>query len=125
MKLPNDVPTCKRNLLGWLSSSVDHFNECKSAVVHCCESTKLLQAWDKRVQVTAISRSKEIFPSIKPHQKSPPVRSTGQLQAILNGIEDVEEIPTGEDNEAYHEGEGILDGGDADEWEEWCDWGAL
>ena len=48
---------------------VDHINERKSAIVHCWESTKLLQAWDKRVQVTAISRSKEIFPSIKPHQK--------------------------------------------------------
>ena len=73
------------------------------------------------MQVTAISRSKELFPSIKAHQKSPPVRTTGQIEAILEGIEDVEETPAADDAEAYHEGEGIMEGGDEDEWEEWFD----
>ena len=110
---------------GGLSSSVDHFNERKAATVHCWESTQLLRAWESAVQVTAISRSKELFPSIKPHQKSPPVRTTGQIEAILEGIEDVEETPAADDAEAYHEGEGFMERGDEVEWEEWFDWDRL
>ena len=49
----------------------------------------------------------------------PKLESTQQVAAILNAFDDSAEV---EDLEAFHEGEPFLQGGHAEEWEEWLDW---
>ena len=44
IKVPMDVPTCKKNLFTWLSESTNVLNNDKTGIVHCWESTKLLRA---------------------------------------------------------------------------------
>ena len=53
IKVPMDVPTCKKNLFKWLSESTNVLNNDKTGIVHCWESTKLLRAWEREVQVEA------------------------------------------------------------------------
>ena len=64
IKVPSDVPTCKKNLFLWLSAAVDHLNANKAGVIHCWETTQLLKAWDRCVQAEAMSKVKELFPNL-------------------------------------------------------------
>ena len=64
IKIPSDVPTCRRNLFEWLSKSVDHLNETeKAGMVHCWEKTNLLKAWEHKVQIEAMHKAHDIFPN--------------------------------------------------------------
>ena len=52
VKVPSDVPTCKKNLFSWLSESVAHLGQDKPArIAKLWESTALLRAWEREVQV--------------------------------------------------------------------------
>ena len=64
IKIPADVPTCKKNLCIWLSEIVNLINQDKSGIVHCWEETQLLRAWERKVQVDAASKAKELFPNL-------------------------------------------------------------
>ena len=66
VKIPSDVPTCKRNLFEWLSASVDHFNQnAKNGIVHCWEQTTLLTAWESSKQMEAMLKARELFPNLE------------------------------------------------------------
>ena len=47
-----NIPTCKKNLIEWLSQSVDELNQDQASIVHCSKNTDLLRAWDHDVQVS-------------------------------------------------------------------------
>ena len=64
VKVPADVPTCKSNLLSWLSAIVDRMNEDRASVIHCWKETQLLRAWERSVQVEATSKLAELFPNM-------------------------------------------------------------
>ena len=64
IKVPADVPSCKKNLFEWLSQVVDILKDDKEDIVHCWEKTELLRAWDRSVQVEAFSKKKELFPNL-------------------------------------------------------------
>jgi hypothetical protein len=51
INVPADVPTCKKNLFEWLSTTVDQCNEDQAGIVHCWEKIDLLKAWERAVQV--------------------------------------------------------------------------
>ena len=93
VKIPSDERTCKKNLFEWLSQSVDHLNtnDKESGILHCWEATKLLRAWESKVQVEAIAKLSELFPNMQPAN----VSTTQQVAAILEGIQ--EEAPGAED----------------------------
>ena len=45
--IPHDLPTLRRNLTEWLSSSVQHLNQSNTAgMVKCWEKSSLLTAWE-------------------------------------------------------------------------------
>ena len=97
VRLVGDLSTCRR-----LSKSVDHLNETnKAGIVHCWEKTNLLKVWEHEVQIEAMHKARDIFPN-------------------LNGS-DAEDYVEGstEDPEAFWEGEGFMEGGEEDEWEDW------
>ena len=52
VKIPSDVPTCKKNLFAWLSDSVAHFNsnEHTEGIVHCWDTAQLSRAWETSVR---------------------------------------------------------------------------
>ena len=120
IKVPSDVPTCRKNLFVWLSESVDHFNtpEQKAGVVHCWKETNLLRAWEPTVQMEAFAKLAEILPNME----APQVVSVEQVQDILGAME--EPAPQVGDSEAHetHEGAPFLEGGYDEEWMEWCAW---
>ena len=59
------MPTCKNNLLEWLSLLVEEMNESsQSGITHCWDSTKLSTAWNHDVQAEALRRAEEIFPNL-------------------------------------------------------------
>ena len=65
IRIPTDVPTCKNNLLEWLSLLVEEMNESsQSGITHCWDSTKLSTAWNHDVQAEALRRAEEIFPNL-------------------------------------------------------------
>ena len=64
IKVPADVPSCKKNLFEWLSQVVDMLKDDKDGIVHCWEKTKLLRAWDRSVQVEAFTKKEELFPNL-------------------------------------------------------------
>ena len=58
------MPTCEKNLLGWLSLTVDQLNKEYVGVVACWEKTQLLHAWERSEQVEAAGKVKGLFPNI-------------------------------------------------------------
>ena len=64
IKVPADIPTCKKNLFEWLSETVSLLNQDKEGVVKCWEKTLLLRAWERKVQVEASSKVKQLFPNL-------------------------------------------------------------
>ena len=57
VKVPSDVPTCKTNLVEWLSAAYTEINESsQSVVVKAWEDTKLSMAWDRTVQGEALAK---------------------------------------------------------------------
>ena len=63
--MPADVPTCKKtNLFVWLSETVSLLNQDKEGVTHCWEQTQRLRAWERKVQVEASQKVKELFPNL-------------------------------------------------------------
>ena len=82
---------------------MDHLNETdKDGMVHCWEKTNLLKAWEHKVQIEAMHKAHDIFPN-------------------LNGWSEAEEYVEGltEDPDTFWEGEGFMEGGEEDEWEDW------
>ena len=49
IKVPADVPSCKKNLLEWLLQVVDTLKDDATGIIHCWEKTELLRAWDRSV----------------------------------------------------------------------------
>ena len=39
IKIPADVPSCKRNLFSWLSEIIDDMNTNPARIIHCWETT--------------------------------------------------------------------------------------
>ena len=112
IKVPADVPTCKKNLFKWLSETVELLNQDKEGVVHCWEKTLLLRAWERKVQVEASSKVKELFPNM------------AHVPTV-----DLDEEPDGhmrdvgsEDEEAGELGVPFTQAEDEEEWQEWIDW---
>ena len=65
IRVPSDVPTCKKNLFIWLSRSVTELNSLeRSTMTHCWDSTDLSQAWNSDMQDEALSKYTEIFPNL-------------------------------------------------------------
>ena len=110
IKIASDVPSCKRNLFGWLSESVSHMNlMCRVGMVRCWEKTKLLQAWNHDVQLEAIQRASEIFPNL--------VQGSVVRRAVADTVEDLSGRP---DAEAAWAGMGFMeDDGNEDDWMQW------
>ena len=55
IKIPADVPTCKKNLFRWLSEVCAEMNSTAgSNITHCWEKTKLTKAWEHLVQLTRL-----------------------------------------------------------------------
>ena len=103
LRVPADVPTCKKNLFTWLSKTVDLLNEDKSGVSHCWEETKLLQAWDHPVQVEATRRLSELFPKLA--VQGIPIDVSGSA-----------------DDQAGALGAAFTEVAHEEEWMEWVDW---
>mmetsp|Transcript_24697 Transcript_24697/g.53271 ORF Transcript_24697/g.53271 Transcript_24697/m.53271 type:complete len:211 (+) Transcript_24697:158-790(+) len=61
VNIPTDVPTMKRQLMEWLSSTVNTMNNDKAGVIHCWETTQLLKAWDRQVQIEASRKASQLF----------------------------------------------------------------
>ena len=62
VQIPTGVPTMKKLLMEWLSSTVNIMNtNDKKGVIHCWENTKLLQAWDRKVQIEASQKASALF----------------------------------------------------------------
>ena len=54
--------TCKVNLMAWLSACMDEMDEGGQAGVrHCWDSTGLLGAWDRDVQIEAAGKAALLF----------------------------------------------------------------
>ena len=82
----------------------DRLNETdRAGLVHCWETTKLLQAWEKPVQTEALLKAADIFPNFTPTD--------------ADTIEDP--LPDEDDEEAYFAGEAFVEGGGDDDTEEW------
>ena len=57
IKVPQDIPTMKKNLFQWLSQVGEHMNNTdKKGVSHCWATTGLLGAWERDVQVPRAHR---------------------------------------------------------------------
>jgi len=67
--VPSDVPTCKKNLFHWISSTVDELNKDMAGVRQCWASTGLLQAWERSVQVEAAGKLAQLFPNMFPKEQ--------------------------------------------------------
>ena len=67
--MPSDVPTCKKNLFHWISSTVDELNKDMAGVRQCWASTGLLQAWERSVQVEAAGKLAQLFPNMFPKEQ--------------------------------------------------------
>jgi molybdopterin-guanine dinucleotide biosynthesis protein A len=106
IKVPCDVPTCKKNLFVWLSQTVDEMNKDKARVVHCWESTELLRAWERAVQVEASTKVAALFPNIDVNDISIDVSDSPDEEAGAVGVPFTE---------VEHE----------EEWEGWLDWSAV
>ena len=105
VKVPMDVTSCKQNLFEWLSQSVYELNKDKLGVAQCWESTGLLRAWERSVQLEATAKFNELFPNATKHD---------QIQIDLSGSEDME---------AGYTGLGISEVENEEEWVDWVDWG--
>ena len=80
--------------------------------MHCWEKTLLLRAWERKVQVEASSKVKELFPNM------------AHVPTV-----DLDEEPDGhvrdvgsEDEEAGELGVPFTQAEDDEEWQEWIDW---
>ena len=52
------MPTCKRNLMEWLSTVCEEMNQKHtSEIVRMWAATKLTKAWDRDVQAEALTRA--------------------------------------------------------------------
>ena len=71
-----DVPTCKRNLFSWISQAIDELNTDAAGIAHCWESTELLRARDRSVQVEAMMKKEELFPNLVPTPAPDPVAAS-------------------------------------------------
>ena len=107
IKVPADVPTCKKNLFEWLSQSVDQLNKDTSGVAHCWEETQLLRAWERSVQVEASGKVKELFPNL-----------TDADRVIID-------MTGAEDEGAGDLGVPFTETQDDEEWVGWVDWGQV
>ena len=110
--MPADIPTCKKNLFEWLSETVSLLNQDKEGVVHCWEKTLLMRAWERKVQVEASSKVKELFHKL------------AEVPMV-----DLNEEPDGharddpsEDEQAGELGVPFTQPEDEEEWKEWIDW---
>jgi hypothetical protein len=115
IKVPADIPTCKKNLFRWLSQTVDTLNSDKTGVAHCWEQTELLKAWERSVQVEASQKVKELFPNLKD------VPAVDLTTGGDGGARDV----GSEDKEAGELGKPFTQTEDDEEWKEWIDWSLL
>lgn len=106
IKVPADVPTCKKNLFEWLSLGVAQLNEDKAGIVHCWEKTDLLKAWDRATQVEASGKVKELFKNI---------------DEVTINLANVHDTGT-EDEEAGDLGVPFTQKEHDDEWIEWINW---
>ena len=104
IKVPADVPSCKKNLFQWLSHVVDMLKDDKEGIVHCWEKTKLLCAWDRSVQVEAFTKKGELFPNLD---------------------ESDSYFPQTEDEDAGDLGVPFTQPESEEEWMGWVDWGQV
>ena len=104
IKVPADVPSCKKNLLEWLSQVVDTLKDDAAGIVHCWEKTELLRAWDRSVQVEAFSKMNELFPNLD---------------------ESDSYFPRTEDEDAGDLGVPFTQPEHEEEWMGWVDWGQV
>ena len=85
IRVPSDVPTCKKNLFHWISSTVDELNKDMAGVRQCWASTGLLQAWERSVQVEAAGKLAQLFPNMFPQgtvrRGRPPVQPFPSLHS--------------------------------------------
>ena len=101
--VPADVPTCKKNLVQWLSEAVAELNKDKAGIAHCWEQTELLRAWERPVQAEAARKVAELFPNST---------LTAELTVDLSATEDPDAGLAGAPfTEPEHE----------EEWVEWVD----
>jgi hypothetical protein len=103
VKIPADVKTCRKNLLIWLSQSVESLD--KAGVIHCWKSTQLLRAWEREVQVEAGKRVDELF------GKDP---NDAGIVVDVSGQEDIDAMHAGQ---AFAEIEVP-----EEEWMGWVNW---
>ena len=109
-------PTCKENLFKWLSTTVDELNKNKQGVAHCWETTRLLRAWDREVQVEAAAKLAQLFPNLN---------AVGGTVVSIVSAQAVRDDAVEEDVEACYAGAGLAQVEDDEEWEAWVDWSVL
>ncbi len=128
IKVPADVPTCKKNLFEWLSESVSLLNQDKEGVVHCWESTQLLRAWERKVQVEASQKVKKLFPNLV---EVPTVDLGGEPDGDGGARDEGSDGDGGardegsEDQQAGELGVPFTQTEDDEEWTGWVDWAAV
>lgn len=120
VKLPTDIPTCKKNLMEWLSSTVDQLNADKSGVAYCWEQTGLLKAWDRPVQAEASGKVKDLFPNLA---DTPTVDLTTSGDCGARDAGENEDSEAGELGKPFTQLTGFGEGEeDPEEWVSWIDW---
>ena len=122
------MPTCKTNLVEWLSAAYTEINESsQSVVVKAWEDTKLSMVWDRTVQGEALAKQHTLFKRINCTNW---VNGGGGVMADVVGVgpappaaEDVEDPANEVDPEGGVEGAGFADPveGEEDECPEWFD----
>ena len=109
--IPNDIPSCKKNLIQWLSSSVERLEQDTAGVLKAWEQTRLLLAWERATQVEAVGKASELFPD---------ATAGGTAKIIIEAAP-----PTEADEDAGIAGLPFMQTEHEDEHEEWIDWAAV
>ena len=119
ISVPADVPTCKKNLVEWLSIVVDLCNSDGAGLAHCWRADGAAQGVRERpTQVEASGKVNELFPN---------------LAAVLAASLPIVDATVAEDPEAgelgkpFTQPEGFGEGPRTtdEEWEAWVDWASL
>ena len=105
IKIPTDVPSCKKRLFEWLSQSSTELVKDKEGIIHCWAQTELLRAWTSSVQLEAVRKASDLFPNMTLEQPVTAVDITNTEDESAGNLGLAFTVPEAED-----------------EWEGWVDW---
>tara|TARA_B110000046_G_C12836948_1_gene331887 strand:+ start:347 stop:685 length:339 start_codon:yes stop_codon:yes gene_type:complete len=98
---------------------VVELNKDKEGILHCWESTQLLRAWERPVQLEAMGKVKELFPNLPRAVVIEHATTTASVQLVLDAID----TTNTEDPRAANMGRAFTEVEDDEEWVGWVDWG--